>query len=205
MKQCYRFLIRFVRGNVLNQIKLRENLDSFLKDIDNHALSIQLVYEIFKDNKKFLNLNASKILRSIVNASEKIEMNDNKKGSMFRLLTVFCRYKDKLVRANQQDIVVFLSNKGAQSNILYLFTTEGFKDINKYLQQQKQVVFPKEADLLGVDGDKPQRGLFSSINKQKEDPSKYNPTIFVTNQTINLMALVDLLSLCCEGKSDVAE
>jgi hypothetical protein len=86
-----------------------------------------------------------------------------------------------------------------------LFTTEGFKDINKYLQQQKQVVFPKEADLLGVDGDKPQRGLFSAINKQKEDPSKYNPTIFVTNQTINLMALVDLLSLCCEGKSDVAE
>ncbi len=83
MKQCYRFLIRFVRGNVLNQIKLRENLDSFLKDIDNHSLSIQLIYEIFKDNKKFLNLNASKILRQIVNASEKIEMNDNKKGSMF--------------------------------------------------------------------------------------------------------------------------
>ena len=63
MKQCYRFLIRFVRGNVLNQIKLRENLEAFLKDIDNHALAIQLVYEIFKDNKKFLNLNASKILR----------------------------------------------------------------------------------------------------------------------------------------------
>ena len=68
---------------MLNQIKLRENLDSFLKDIDNHSLSIQLIYEIFKDNKKFLNLNASKILRQIVNASEKIEMNDNKKGSMF--------------------------------------------------------------------------------------------------------------------------
>ena len=68
---------------MLNQIKLRENLDSFLKDIDNHSLSIQLIYEIFKDNKKFLNLNARKILRQIVNASEKIEMNDNKKGSMF--------------------------------------------------------------------------------------------------------------------------
>ncbi len=37
------------------------------------------------------------------------------------------------------------------------------------------------------------------------DPTKTNPTIYVTNQTINLMSFVDLLSLCCEGKSDVAE
>jgi hypothetical protein len=40
-------------------------------------------------------------------------MSNSLKGSMFKLLTVFCRYKDKLVRANQQDIVVFLCNKGA--------------------------------------------------------------------------------------------
>ena len=84
-----------------------------MKDLDNHSLSIQLVYEIFKDNKKFLNLNASKILRFIINASEKCEMEDSKKGSMFRLLMVFCRFKEKLVRANQQDIVVFLANKGS--------------------------------------------------------------------------------------------
>ncbi len=60
-----------------------------------------------------MNLNASKIVRAIVNASEKAEMSNSLKGSMFKLLTVFCRYKDKLVRANQQDIVVFLCNKGA--------------------------------------------------------------------------------------------
>jgi hypothetical protein len=62
-----------------------------------------------------------------------------------------------------------------------LFTTEGFKDINKYIQQQKQVVFPKEADLLGVDENAPKKGLLAAINKRSEDPSKYNPTIFVTN------------------------
>ena len=40
----------------------------------------------------------------------------------------------KLVRANQQDIVVYMTDKGPQSNILYLFTSEGFKDINKIIQ-----------------------------------------------------------------------
>lgn len=65
-------------------------------------------------------------------------------------------------------------------------------------------MFPKEADLLGVE-EAPKKGLLAAINKRTEDPSKSNPTIFVTNQTINIMALVDLLSLCCEGKSDIAE
>ena len=56
MKQCYRFLIKFVRGNMQNQFKLRESLEVYLKDIEKHSLAILLVYEIFKDNKKFLNL-----------------------------------------------------------------------------------------------------------------------------------------------------
>lgn len=80
MKQCYRFLIKFVRGNVENQHKLREHLEDFLKDIEKHSLAILLIYEIFKDNKKFLNINASKILKQIVNAAEKSEMTDFKKG-----------------------------------------------------------------------------------------------------------------------------
>jgi hypothetical protein len=48
-----------------NQQKIRDNLEGFLKDLDNHALAIMLVNEIFKDNKKFLNLNASKIIVSV--------------------------------------------------------------------------------------------------------------------------------------------
>ena len=39
-----------------------------------------------------------------------------------------------------------MTDKGAQSNILYLFTTEGFKDMNKYIQAQKTVVFPSEEE-----------------------------------------------------------
>ena len=45
-----------MRGNVFGQQKLRENLDDFLKDIDKSSLAIYLVNEIFKDNKKFLNI-----------------------------------------------------------------------------------------------------------------------------------------------------
>lgn len=40
LKQCYRFLVRFVRGNRHNQGKLRDHLDAFLKDIDKHPLAI---------------------------------------------------------------------------------------------------------------------------------------------------------------------
>lgn len=41
--------------------------------------------------------------------------------------------------------------------------------------------------------------------KTEDDPSKKNPTIFVTNPVINIMSCVELISLCCEGKSDLAE
>jgi hypothetical protein len=44
-----------------------------------------------------------------------------------------------------------MTDKSSQSNILYLFTSEGFKDISKYIQTQKQVIFPSEdADILGT-------------------------------------------------------
>jgi len=108
------------------------------------------------------------------------------------------------VRANQQDIVVFLTDKGPQSNILYLFTSEGFKDINKYIQAQKSVVFPSEDDVEKMSAAQLINGK-KAASKKDDDPSKSNPTIFVTNQVINVMACVNLLSLCCEGKSDLAE
>ena len=38
-----------------------------------------------------------------------------------------------------------------------------------------------------------------------EDPSRTNPTIYVTNPIMNLISCVELLGLCCEGKSDLAE
>lgn len=102
---------------------------------------------------------------------------------MYKLLTVFCRYKDKLVRANQQDIVVFMTDKGPQSNILYLFTSEGFKDINKLIQQQKAVTFPQEEEASSS------MALIKNSNNSNKaggnggdvDKSKRFPTIFMSN------------------------
>jgi hypothetical protein len=57
-----------------------------------------------------------------VNAAEKSDLQESRKGSLYQLLTVFCRYRDKLVRANQQDIIIFMTDKGPQSGMLSLFT-----------------------------------------------------------------------------------
>jgi hypothetical protein len=77
IKQCYRFLIRYVHGNTENQVKLREYLDDFMKDIDNNSMAVQLVADIFRDNRKFLNMSSSKIFKQIVNAAEKAEIENS--------------------------------------------------------------------------------------------------------------------------------
>ena len=44
-------------------MKVHDNLEVFLKDIDKNPLICLLIHSMFKDNKKFLTLNVSKILR----------------------------------------------------------------------------------------------------------------------------------------------
>ena len=118
------------------------------------------------------------------------------------MLGVFCRHKDKLVRANQQDVILYMSAKGTQSNLLYLFTAEGFTDISKIIKQQKQVVFPNEAaNLAKADA----AALVKGGSGKQDDPAANNPTIFVTVPILNIMSCIELMSLCCEGKSDLAE
>ena len=89
-----------------------------------------------------------------------------------------------------------MSVKGPQSSILYLFTSEGFADFSKYIKLQKQVVFPNEEELLAK---------ANPSGKKNDDPSQSNPTIFVTNPIMNIISCIELMSLCCEGKSDLAE
>ena len=68
--QCYNFLVNYVKNNFENQIKVHDNLEIFLRDIDKNPLICLLIYELFKDNKKFLTLNVSKILRHIILSAE---------------------------------------------------------------------------------------------------------------------------------------
>ena len=63
---CYLFLIAFVKNNLQNQLKVHNNIEIFIRDIDKNPLICKLIYEMFKDNKRFLTLNVSKILRQII-------------------------------------------------------------------------------------------------------------------------------------------
>ena len=53
-----------------NQLRVYDDLDTFMRNFNEYQVATLLVYEIFKDNKKFLTLNVSKFLRQIVNYSE---------------------------------------------------------------------------------------------------------------------------------------
>ena len=63
-----------------------DDLDYFMRDFDKYQCATVLVYEIFRDNKKFLTLNVSKFMRGIVNASEEMEINTAKKSAYLKLL-----------------------------------------------------------------------------------------------------------------------
>ena len=97
---CYGFLVGYVRSNTTNQVELYEDLDVIMRDSDKYQKATLLVYEIFKDNKKFLTLNVAKFVRSIVGYSEERLLDSPKKATYLKLLEVFCRYQDKLVRQN---------------------------------------------------------------------------------------------------------
>ena len=63
IRQCYRFLIAYVRNNLQNQLRVYDDLDTFMRDFNQYQVATLLVYEIFRDNKKFLTLNVTKFLR----------------------------------------------------------------------------------------------------------------------------------------------
>lgn len=69
-----------------------------MRDSDKYQKATLLIYEIFRDNKKFLTLNVTKFLRQIVNFSEERLLDSPKKATYLKLLEVFTRYQEKLVR-----------------------------------------------------------------------------------------------------------
>ena len=118
-------MVSYVKGNLQNQIKVHDNLDVFLRDIDKNPLICLLIYEMFKDNKKFLTLNVSKILRQIILSAEESALNSSKKALYLKLLEVFCKFEDQIVRPNQQEIVINFTRDVSKNNLIYLFSYEG--------------------------------------------------------------------------------
>jgi len=92
IRSCYRFLCAYVRGNFQNQLKVYDDVDVFMRDMDTFYAATLLFYEIFKDNTKFLTLNVTKFIRSIINTAEEVSLNLTKKAINLKLIEVFCRY-----------------------------------------------------------------------------------------------------------------
>lgn len=125
LSACYTFLIAYVKNNLQNQIKVHNNIETFIREIDKNPLICKLIYEIFKDNKRFLTLNVSKILRQIIISVEQAQLASSKKALYLKLLEVFCKFEDKLIRPNQQEIVIQFTKDIAKNNLIYLFSYEG--------------------------------------------------------------------------------
>lgn len=77
-----------------------------------------------------------------------------------------------------------MTNNAVRSSILYLFSNEGFADISNLLNSCKDIEI-----------------LENAVNNQYVA----GPTMIVTNPIFNIINCIELLSLCCEGKSDMAE
>ena len=115
----------YCKDNIQNQMKVHDNLEFFLRDIDKNPLICLLIFEMFKDNKKFLTLNVTKILRQIILSAEEAPLESSKKALYLKLLEVFCKFEDKLVRPNQQEIVINFTRDTSKNNLISLFSNEG--------------------------------------------------------------------------------
>lgn len=98
IRSCYRFLVAYVRNNFQNQLKVYDDVDVFMRDMDKHYVSTLLFYEIFRENKKFLTLNVTKFIRAINNTAEEVSISAVKKSVYLKLQEVFCRFENKLIR-----------------------------------------------------------------------------------------------------------
>lgn len=142
---------------------------------------------MFKDNKRFLTLNVTKILRQIMLSAEEASLQSSKKALYLKLLEVFCKFEDKLVRPNQQEIVVNFTKDVSKNNLIYLFSTEGVSVLEGMLENCLPEMYK---------GKQPGEAI-THDDKQKEQ--------VMSVEVFNVMVCIGLMSLCCEGKSDLAE
>ena len=141
---CYNFLVNYVRNNMQNQIKVHSNIEIFLREIDKNPLICLLIFELFKDNKRFLTLNVTKILRQIILSAEEASLQSSKKALYLKLLQVFCKFEDKLVRPNQQEIVINFTKDVSKNNLIYLFSNEGLPQLIKLVNDCLPAIYKEE-------------------------------------------------------------
>lgn len=110
-----------------------------MRDMDTFYAATLLFYEIFKDNTKFLTLNVTKFIRSIINTAEEVSLNLTKKAINLKLIEVFCRFHSKLIKANQSEIILQMTADTSRSNVLYLFQAEGSKELAGHINSSQEI------------------------------------------------------------------
>lgn len=130
-------MIAYIRNNFQGQLQIYDDVDVFMRDMDSYYVATLLFYELFKNNTKFLTLNVTKFIRTINNIAEEVSLSAPKKAIYLKLLEVFCRFEDKLIRQNQNEIIGQMTADTTRSNVLYLFQPEGSKELNTHIEESQ--------------------------------------------------------------------
>ena len=178
IKSAYIFLIRFCKDNAVNQSLVGEYLDIFVKEIDSNPLSIYLIREIFKDNKVYLSLKGSKLVKYIVKKEENIPISMPEKYHYLDTLKTFSKCKTRIVKKNQNEILISLANEDEGSIWSYFNTKLGIAKV---------------------------KSLIEKVSKVKHDTKGDSEELEFPIELYNLINFIDLVWVWCEGKNEFAE
>ena len=148
IKSCYRFLIAYIRNNFQGQLQIYDHVDVFMRDMDSYYVATLLFYELFKNNTKFLTLNVTKFIRTINNIAEEVSLSAPKKAVYLKLLEVFIKYEEKLIRQNQNEIIGQMTADTTRSNVLYLFQPEGSKELSTHIEESQALKASQPLDSM---------------------------------------------------------
>ena len=178
IKSAYIFLIRFWKDNSVNQGLVGEYLDIFIKELNSNPLWIFLIREIFKDNKFYLSIRGPKVVKHIVKKEESIPITLPEKYHYLNTLKTFARCKSKIVKKNQNEILINVSNDDNENIWSYFNTKDGISKI---------------------------KGIIEKLSKAKHDQKGDIAEIEFPIELYNLITFLDLICVCCEGKNEFAE
>lgn len=178
IKAVYLFLIRFCKDNIINQNLLGEHVEYFSKELDTCSLAIFLIKEIFKNNQAFLTTKAQRIIKFVVQREEDLELNSPEKHHYLNILKAFAKCKNKIVKKNQNEILLYIAKKD-EGTICSLFNTQ--------------------------EGRAKARVYLSEFGKSVQDGSAGILEVLIPPEIYNMVCFMDLICICCDGKNEVAE
>jgi hypothetical protein len=66
LEKCYIFLIKFVKGNIENQLILIEYIDLFMDDLEYGVHAWELIAEIFSNSSLLVSFNIIPYLKKVI-------------------------------------------------------------------------------------------------------------------------------------------